>query len=106
MADNVIGSIVIGVSVAIGIGIATSLQSKRNQSLTPQIEALLRERGELTLPALAEAMGMGGFMARGKVTLALGELQTSGRVEIIEAPPGTPQLEKINHIKYRLRATG
>lgn len=52
---------------------------------------------------LAGGLGMGGFLARGKVALALNELVNTGRVEVIDASRGTPQLEKVNHIRYRLR---
>jgi hypothetical protein len=103
MDDSTIMSIAIGVGVSIGLVVASARQSKKNADLATRIEPLLREKGPLTLPALAEAMGMGGFMARGKVVLALNELQANGQVEVIPAPEGTPQLEKVNHILYRWR---
>ncbi len=104
MDDSTIMSIAVGVGVSIGIVAAASRQSKKNADIGARIEPVLREKGPLSLPALAEALGMGGFMARGKVVLALNELSTSGKVEVIPAPEGTPQLEKVKHILYRWRA--
>jgi hypothetical protein len=101
--DSTVMTIAIGVSVAIGMVIAMSRQNKRNQDLVALIEPVLRERGPLTLPGLSEALGMGGFYARGKVVLALNELFARGAVELIPAPEGTPQLQKVNHIQYRWR---
>ena len=51
-----------------------------------RVAAALRERGELTLPALAEAMGMGGFMARGKVTLAKAATESDARTAALAVP--------------------
>src|SRR3954469_18352241 len=100
---SMFGNVVIGAAIAVGIGIAMARQRKQNAALAPSIDAELGARGPQTLPVLATALGMGGFFARGKVALALNELATSGRGEIIAAPEGTPQLEKVNHIRYRLR---
>lgn len=94
-------SLVIGLSVALGLGIAAARQNRKNQKMGASIEPVLRERGPLTLPVLAEALGMGSFYARGKVVLALSDLVNQGRVEVIPAPDGTPQLQKVNHIQYR-----
>jgi ABC-type proline/glycine betaine transport system permease subunit len=102
--DSTLTSIIIAVSVAIGVGIAMALQGKKNRSLAALIEPLLRERGAMTLPALAEALGMGSFLSRGKVAMALNELCTAGTVVVIPAPEGTAQLDKVNHIQYRWRA--
>lgn len=100
---TLLGKFVLGAAIALGIGIAMARQRSRNQKLAPSIEARLRERGPQTLPELAGALGMGGFFARGKVALALGDLVSGGRVEVIDAPAGTPQLEKVDHIRYRWR---
>jgi hypothetical protein len=75
---------------------------KKSQKLAPTIEAALRTQGALTLPALAEAIGFKGLMARGKVAMALNEMITQKKVRVIPAPDGTPQLQKVNHIKYEL----
>lgn len=101
--DEIVGKIVIGASIAVGIGLAGVITRRRNQRLAPAIEPLLRERGPLTLPELATAMDMGSFYARGKVALALNDLIHAGRVEVIAAPAGTPQLQRVDHIRYRWR---
>ena len=96
------------VGIAVGAGVAmlivNKLQQKKNDKLIPSIEAALRAQGALTLPALTEVVGMKGFTARGKVAMALSQLVTKGTIETISAPDGTPQLQKINFIKYQLRA--
>jgi hypothetical protein len=103
IVGTILGKIVLALAVALGIGIAMARQRARNAKLAPAIESRLREGGPQTLPELASALGMGGFLARGKVVLALGDLVNAGRVEVIDAPPGTAQLEKVNHIRYRWR---
>jgi len=92
---------VIGVSVAVGLVIANGRQRKKNAALAPGIVENLQS-GEMTLPDLASALGKGSFMGRGKVTLALNELVESGAVSIIPAPDGTPQMKKVDFIRYRL----
>ena len=94
----------IGIGLAAGIGVLISnrLQKKKNDALAPTIEAALRAQGGLTLPALTEAVGLKGFMARGKVMLALNDMVARGKVRVIQAPEGTPQLEKVNFVKYEL----
>ena len=96
----------IGIGLAAGIGVLISnrLQKKKNDALAPTIEAALRAQGGLTLAALTEAVGLKGFMARGKVMLALNDMVARGKVRVIQAPEGTTQLEKVNFIKYELAA--
>ena len=93
----------IAVGAAVAMLVVSKLQRKKNDQLVPSIEAALRAQGALTLPALTEAVGMKGFTARGKVAMALSQLVTKGAIETIPAPEGTPQLQKINFIKYQLR---
>ena len=94
----------IGIGFAAGLGayLATRSQHKTNERLAPSIEAALGAQGALTLPALTDAIGLKGFTARGKVMLALNELVAQKKVRIIPAPDGTPQLQKVNFIKYEL----
>jgi hypothetical protein len=92
----------IGVAAAVGVAIANVMQRKRNQKLAPAIEAALRAQGALTLPVLTDAVGLRGLTARGKVMLALNDLVTEGKLRVIPAPDGTPQLQKVNFIKYEL----
>ena len=91
------------VGVAIGIVIAMALQSRKNKKLALALEPTLREKGPMTLPALSETLGMANFYARGKVGLALNELVSQRLVEVIPAPEGTPQLQKVKFIQYKLR---
>ncbi|MCA2981358.1 MAG: hypothetical protein INH37_24055 [Myxococcaceae bacterium] len=93
---------VIGASVSLGLVIHQALQRRRNAGLWERLEPQLRQ-GPATLPALAAAVGHDGFLARGKVALALQEAVALGKLDVVEAPPGTPQLEKVKHITYRLK---
>lgn len=77
---------------------------RRGAKLEERIVPLLKERGPMTLFEITGALGMGGIMARGKVVLALGQMQMEKRLEVIPAPEGTPQLQKVKHIRYRLPA--
>jgi hypothetical protein len=97
-------NVAIGVAVGIAVAISTMIVKARSKKFAVAIEPALRAQGPMTLPALAQAIGMSGFMARGKVVMALNEMVTQGKVEVIPAPDGTPQLQKVNFIKYRLRA--
>ena len=92
-----------GIGAAIGVGIAFWLMGRRNQQFAPRIEPVLKERGALTLPELQAALDMKGFSARGKVAMALNAMTMDGKVETIPAPDGTPMLDRVNHIKYRLK---
>src|SRR5687768_3652998 len=78
----------IGLGVAIGVVIAQARQRKQNATLHPRIEECLRAGSALTLPELAGALGMGGFLARGKVALALNDMVSAKRVQVIAAPEG------------------
>jgi hypothetical protein len=94
--------VVIGLSVSIGLMISQRLQGKKNTVVWASIEPLL-QKGPATLQEIAEGTNMVGFIARGKVAMALQEMTAKGHIEVIEAPAGTPQLEKVKFIKYRLR---
>ena len=70
----------IGLATAIGILISNHFQRKKNNALAPKIEEALRAQGPLTLPALAKTCGFKGFMARGKVALALNDMVVQSKV--------------------------
>ncbi len=93
---------VIGASVAVGVAISMALVGKRNEVLVPKIEQHLAAHGPCNLRELADGVGMTSFSGRGKVAMALNELVMGKRVLVTEAPPGTPQLKKVDHIKYSL----
>jgi hypothetical protein len=104
-ADEVPGwvmGVATGVAVAIGLVINQMRQGKKNASIWASIEPIL-QKGPATLQEIAEGANMGGFMAKGKVVLALQEMTANGRLEVIEAPSGTPQLQKVKFIKYKLK---
>jgi len=92
---------IVVVGVVSGL-VATWMLRGRSKKLAPLIESTLRAHGALTLPALTEAAGLKGFSARGKVALAVNALASEGKVRTIPAPDGTPQLQKVNFIKYEL----
>jgi hypothetical protein len=97
---------VIGIASAVGVGIGLAIhrarQSKQNESLGTRIEAAIRERGPRTLAELSEDLGMKGIMGRGKIFNALNELVPAKRIERVDAPEGTPQLKKVDFIRYKL----
>jgi hypothetical protein len=96
-------TIAIPAGVVIGLVIHQIRQGRKNAALAARILPVLTERGPLTLPVLAEALAMGSFMARGQVALALNRLIAEGKVESVDAPPGTPQLTKVDFLQYKLR---
>jgi hypothetical protein len=89
----------IGGAVALGLAIN---QSRQTKTLWPQVERALATNS-LTLAELERALGMSGIMARGKLVMALNTASAEGKLEIIAAPEGTPQLKKVDFIRYTLR---
>jgi hypothetical protein len=96
-------SLVVGVCIALAVGVAAARQRKRGQTFAQQVLPLLHTRGPLSLPELEQALGIKGLIARGKIVTALNELITQKQVTVIEAPQGTPQLQKVNFIRYQAR---
>jgi len=92
-----------GIAVAIGLMINRIRQRTKNVNVWASMEPILR-KGPATLQELADGAGMSGFLAKGKIALALQDMTAQGRVEVIEARLGTPQLEKVKFIKYKLRS--
>jgi hypothetical protein len=103
MDQTTVTAIASSVAVGLGLLIANARQSKKNRDLAGKITPVLRDDGPQTLLGLADKLGMGGFYARGKVVLALNDMAAQGTVEVIPAPEGTPQLQKVKFIQYRLR---
>jgi hypothetical protein len=85
-----------GVAGSVGVLISQRRAKKDAVNVLP----VLREKGPLTIPQLQEAMNLPGFMKRGKLVMAVGELVKTRQVIEHEVPPGTPQLEKINVRTY------
>jgi hypothetical protein len=78
-------------------------QASRGGGLAGEIEQAIRGKGRLTLDEVSAAVNRTGFLKRGQVAQALAGLISVGKVVQHDAPPGTPQLEKVNHICYELK---
>jgi hypothetical protein len=104
MDDQIIIGIASAVGVSIGLGIHQARQAKLNAKLGERIVAVLREQDERTLADIAGALDMSGVFGRGKVFNALTAMVNEGSLQVIPAPEGTPQLQKVKHIKYKLRS--
>ena len=108
MSDNYLMTTILLVGAA-GVGLIVWLaayqgrQRRTNHELAERIERVLRD-GERSLPEIIQALGMGGFDAHATVGAALDEMINAGRVTRIPAPEGTPDVEKVKRIKYRLNS--
>jgi hypothetical protein len=91
---------IIGAVVAIIMTVAMRSKAKSGGGLPGQIEQTLRGKGGMTLKEVAASVGKDTFMGRGQVAQALNALSSIGKVRIIPAPDGTPQLKKVDFIKY------
>lgn len=101
--DSWIIPVATSIGVTIGLAIFRSRQAKLNGSLSDRIAPHLEGEGK-TLPELKVLLDMNSFIAGGKIVNALGEMVRGGSVETILAPEGTPQLEKVKHIRYKTAA--
>jgi hypothetical protein len=83
-------------------GFLGALIAQRRARKTAHLDVLpvLQQRGPSTIPEIMEALGIKGFSAQGRVTMAVGALVQAGRVEELPVPDGTPQLQKIKVRKY------
>lgn len=95
---------IIGVIVAISIMLVNQRRARQGTGLPGEVEAALRRLGPSTLAEVAAAVGKSSFFGRGSVVQALAALQTTGRVRVIDAPPGTPQLKKVDVVRYEVTA--
>lgn len=93
----------IGLVVSIVMLLWNRHQASRGTGLAGEIERALQGRGGLTLAEVAAAVNRASFFGRGQVAQALNGLLSVGKVVQHDAPPGTPQLEKVNHIRYALK---
>lgn len=62
----------------------------------------MRGKGPLTIKQIAALVQLDTFMGRGKVAQALNAMMSVHKLKLTPAPPGTPQLQKIDHITYEL----
>lgn len=96
---------IIGLIVALVMMFIQRQNAKKGTGMAGKIERVLTERSSLTLTEAAEAVGKNTFMGRGEVAQALNALSSVGKVRILPAPEGTPQLKKVDLIRYE-RITG
>lgn len=95
----------IGLTVALVMMGYNYYAARSGTGLPGEIAKLLEGKaGGMTMPEIAQALGRDSFLRRGSVAQALGGLQQAGKVKVHLAPEGTPQLEKVNHIRYELIA--
>ena len=93
---------VIGVVVALVMMMVTRSKAKAGTGFPGQVEQAMRGKGPLNLKAISVLVGKDSFMGRGSVAQALAGLQSAGKIKMTPAPPGTPQLEKVDAIKYEV----
>jgi len=91
---------IIGLIVALVMMFIQRQNAKKGTGMAGKLERVLAERSSLTLTEAAEAVGENTFMGRGKVAQALNALSSVGKVRILPAPEGTPQLKKVDLIRY------
>jgi hypothetical protein len=91
---------IIGVVVALAMMFWNRRNAQQGTGLAGQIETALRGHAPATLDEVAQLVGKKGFMARGEVVQALNALVSVSKVRVIDAPEGTPQLKKVDFIRY------
>jgi hypothetical protein len=94
--------IIVGITVTLALGLLNYRNAKKGTGLPGKVELALRTHGAMTLKEIATAVGKRSFFGRGEVAQALGGLSQAGKVRTIDAPPGTPQLQKVDVVKYEL----
>ena len=92
----------IGLVVGVVMMLWNRRQAQQGTGLAGQIETALRGHAPATLDEVAALVGKSGFFARGEVAQALGALVSVNKVRVHEAPAGTPQLKKVDFIRYEL----
>jgi hypothetical protein len=93
-----------GAIIGLIVGVVMMLWNRRNAQqgtgLAGEIERALEGHPPRALAEVQELVGKTGFLARGEVVQALGALVQVGKVRVHQAPDGTPQLKKVDFIKY------
>ena len=93
---------VIGVVVVLVMTMMNRSKAEKGTGLPGQIEAALRGREPMTMKQVAVLVKRDSFLGRGEVAQALAALQNVGKVRVNQAPPGTPQLKKVDFITYQV----
>lgn len=92
----------IGFAVAVAMIVMNKSQAKAGTGLPGEIAQAMRGKGPMTLKQIAALVGKDSLMGRGKVAQAIHGLHSAGKLVMTPAPPGTPQLQKVDHITYEV----
>src|SRR4051812_5182391 len=88
--DSVVGiAPLVGVAIAVAIVIPRIVSGQKKK--LAGIDALLRERGGMTLDEIAKALGTSMF-AKGYLMQALDQMVAQGKLVKVAPPPGHPRL--------------
>jgi hypothetical protein len=98
---------VAGLGAIIGVGLATAVVmpmmiGKQKKKLAG-IEALLRERGGMTLDEICKELKT-GVIGRGYLMQALDQMVKEGKLTRIAPPKGHPRLRIVRDTKYQAAA--
>ena len=93
---------IIGCVVALALLAMNRSKAKAGTGVPGDVEKLLRASGPLTLKEISVRLGKDSLLGRGDVVQALSALQSLGKVKTNPAPPGTPQLKKVDFITYEI----
>jgi hypothetical protein len=93
---------IIGVVVVVVMSMLNRSKAQKGTGVPGQIEQALRGKEPMTLKQVADLVGKNTFFGRGEVVQALAALQNVGKVRVNQAPPGTPQLKKVDFITYQI----
>ena len=93
---------IIGLVVALGMVLWRRHQAQQGTGLAGEIERALSQKAPMTLAEVAESVGKNTFLGKGEVAQSLNALASINKVKIHLAPEGTPQLSKVDFIRYEL----
>lgn len=94
--------LIIGIVVAIALTLYNRYNAKKGAGLAGTIEQVLADGQPRTLAEVAQVVNRNTFLGRGEVAQTLNALHAVGKVRIHPAEPGTPQLKKVDFIRYEL----
>ena len=95
-----------GALIGLVVGLAMMFWNRRNAQqgtgLAGTIETALRGQPPSTLAEVATLMNKNTFLGRGEVAQALNGLIAVNKVKSHPAPEGTPQMKKVDFIRYEV----